>query len=381
MKTDQTAFSPLISIITPSYNSGPFLPQAIESVIAQNYPQVEHLIIDGGSTDNTLTVLQRYQRHVTWLSEADNGQADALNKGFQRAQGEIIGWLNADDSYQPQAFWQVARYLQQHPEVSLVYGHFNFIDERDHIFYTHRVPTFSLEKLLYGNIIPNASMFFRREILAELGGVNLTLHYVMDWEFVWRIAQRYQVQRFPAIWGNFRIMPGTKSVEHTDHFWPEIIPTLEIVSQIAALQPHRDSALFWAYVLAALEFARADNLNATQQYWQQAIKYYQQSPYKVSNLIRADSIAFALAETALRPWHRGFREHPHAAMTLANLQQCLGNSPFEQQLTTQLTHYQQPHLCDNLGELRFNLYSLLGNDLLLRLRSLKNRLGIAWDGV
>jgi glycosyltransferase involved in cell wall biosynthesis len=279
---------PLISIITPSYNSGQFLPQAIESVLAQNYPQVEHLIIDGGSTDNTLTVLQQYQRHVTWLSEADNGQADALNKGFQRAQGEIIGWLNADDSYQPQAFWQATRYLQQHPEVSLVYGHFNFINEHDQIFYTHRVPAFSLEKLLYGNIIPNASMFFRREILAELDGVQLKLHYVMDWEFVWRIAQRYQVQRFPAIWGNFRIMPGTKSVEHTDRFWPEIIPTLETVSQIPTLQPHRDSALFWANLLAALEFARVDNLNATQQYWQQAMRYNEQSPYKVSNLIRAD---------------------------------------------------------------------------------------------
>ena len=109
---------PLVSIITPSFNSGDFLEEAVRSVIAQDYSPLEHIIVDGGSTDETLEILQRYNsKPVTWVSEPDEGQADAINKGFRRAQGEIIGWLNADDTYQPGAIRSAVAYLQAHPEV------------------------------------------------------------------------------------------------------------------------------------------------------------------------------------------------------------------------------------------------------------------------
>jgi glycosyltransferase involved in cell wall biosynthesis len=375
--------TPLVSIITPSFNSGDYLDQAIESVINQKYPNLEHLIIDGGSTDNTLDILRQHASHVTWVSEPDDGQADALNKGFQRAKGEVIGWLNADDSYQPNAIQQAVRYLQQQPEISLVYGHFNFIDQHNRITYTHKVAKFSKEGLLYGNIIPNAGMFFRRQIIEELGGVNPQLHYVMDWEFVLRVALRYRIRQVPAVWGNFRIVAGTKSVEHTDRFWPEIIPVLdEISNQVADFKSHRQRALFFAHLLGAIEFARHDRLSQTKAYWETALSFQNPSQTKINHL------AFAIAETATRPWHTGFRQYPEATLTIERFINCLGSSSFEQQLINKLNIYHEvlvyPSITQNLraikelggSVIRFIFYNSIGNRSTLAIRRLKNQLMI-----
>jgi glycosyltransferase involved in cell wall biosynthesis len=207
-----------------------FLPEAIASVQAQDIRNLEYLVADGGSTDGTVHLLQGYNGHLKWWSRPDGGAADALATAFRSARGEILGWLNADDTYQPQAISGAVNYLQAHPSVSLVYGGFNFIDEKGHVVHTHYPPSFALEKLLYSDIIPNAGMFFRRQIITEIGGINPHLHYVLDWEFVLRIALRYQVAQVSAIWGNFRITSGTKSVEKCDRFWPEIIPILQEIT-------------------------------------------------------------------------------------------------------------------------------------------------------
>ncbi len=125
---------PSISIVTPSFNQGAFISEALQSVKNQNYGDVEHLVIDGASQDQTTSILRRHSEmecwhHLHWISEPDRGQSDALNKGFARAQGEIVGWLNSDDRYRPGCFEHVARAFELHPEVDIVYGDYRLIDE------------------------------------------------------------------------------------------------------------------------------------------------------------------------------------------------------------------------------------------------------------
>ena len=327
---------PLVSIITPSYNSADYIEMAIASVLAQDYPNIEHIVIDGGSTDPTLKILKKYDHKLNWVSEPDEGQADALNKGFQQAKGDFIGWLNADDTYQAGAVSAAINFLQAHPTVSLVYGGFNFIDENGDVIQTHYPPPFSLEKLLYSNIIPNAGMFFRRQIIIKSGGVRPELHYTLDWEFVLRMAQRYQVAQVPAIWGNFRITTGTKSVEKSDHFWPEIIPILQKSTSGPdnQLQAYQADALFWAYLLGAVEFARTDQVAAAKTYLAQAFNKKSPTTDETADFV------FPIVETATRPWHQAFREYPEARQTIARFTACLGDSPVEQALRAYLNLYQ-----------------------------------------
>lgn len=310
---------PLVTIVTPSFNSADYLEAAIASLQAQNYPRIEHIVIDGQSTDGTPDILRQHQPAVVWLSEPDNGQADALNKGFRLAQGEIIGWLNADDTYQAGALDAAVDFLHRRPEIDLVYGNLNFIDEYGHIICTHASPSFSIEKLLYAAIIPQSSMFFRRHILDDLGGVNPALHYVLDWEFTFRVARRYNVAHVPQSWGNFRIVDGTKSVGQQARFWPEIIPVLQqtIADDAARFTRWGNDALFMAHLLAALEFARSDAVSSAQKYVSRAFELLP-TPDRHPAVL-----ASGLYRAAMFPWHSAFRRHPLAEQALDNLSQCL----------------------------------------------------------
>lgn len=327
---------PLVSIVTPSFNSGDFLEQAILSVTNQDYNHIEHIVMDGGSTDQTLEILRRYGAPVVWTSEADEGQADAINKGFRQAQGEIIGWLNADDMYQPAAIGSAVAYLQAHPDVDLVYGGYHFIDARNQIIDTHIAPEFALERLLYGDaIIPQTSMFFRRHILEETGGVDAGLHYVMDWEFTFRIARVYNVARVAEAWGNFRIVEGTKSVQQPEKFWPEIIAVLQKVIQEEPdrFKPWTTDALFKTHLLAALEFARAGQVAAMQSYAERAFGLNAQPCNHPAVL------ASGLYQAAVYPWHSAFRTHPQAQQALDNLSTALTGSPAQRRVLGYLYLY------------------------------------------
>jgi glycosyltransferase involved in cell wall biosynthesis len=221
---------PLVSIVTPAYNAMPFILETIESVQCQDYPAIEHIIMDGGSTDGTQEILAK-NPCLTWRSEPDKGQSEALNKGFRMARGEIIGWLNADDTYQPGAVSYAVEYLQTHPDVDLVYSDVQVIDEHNQPVRLAKAEPFTFERLLVTNIVKQPTVFMRKRVLDALGGVKENLHYVMDYEFWLRAGASFNLHYLPGITlANFRYCIGTKSHERPTDFlleWMEVLTDFE----------------------------------------------------------------------------------------------------------------------------------------------------------
>jgi glycosyltransferase involved in cell wall biosynthesis len=197
---------PKLSIVTPSHNQGQFLEDAIQAVLKQDHPTFEHIIIDNCSTDSTIEILQKYQ-HLKWISEPDEGQSDALNKGFRMASGDIIGWLNADDLYLPNCFHTIASFLGRHPDVDIVYGDYRWIDQSGLPIALRRELDFDLFMLKYLHIlyIPTTSTFFKRKILEENNFIDITYHYAMDYEFFLRLALKgYKFAHLKAFVADYR---------------------------------------------------------------------------------------------------------------------------------------------------------------------------------
>lgn len=212
---------PLVSIVTPSWNSARFIEETILSVCRQDYPCVEHIVIDGGSTDETISILRKYSS-VKWISERDKGQSDALNKGFAMAAGEIVGWLNADDTYEPGAISTAVHFLLTHRGTNLVYSNCNVIDEHGNIKYTECPEDFQLARQVIRNLIPQPTVFMRREFIQKLEGVDVSLHYVMDYDLWLRAGIIGGIQKIPEVaLANFRICSGSKTSEKPEQFFLE----------------------------------------------------------------------------------------------------------------------------------------------------------------
>ena len=162
---------PLVSIITPSRNQAPFLEATIQSVLAQDYPEIEYLVIDGDSTDGSLDIIKRYQKRLAyWVSEPDLGQTDAINKGFAHANGEIFAWLNSDDLLLPGAITEAVDFLVKHPETGMVYGDADFIDETGRVIGSFPARQTDYRRLRQGYVhIPQQSAFFQGRFM-EAGG-------------------------------------------------------------------------------------------------------------------------------------------------------------------------------------------------------------------
>ena len=183
---------PLVSIVTPSYNQGVFIEDTILSVKNQDYPRVEHIVVDGGSTDKTLSILKKYEHeyNLFWVSEVDNGQSDAVNKGFEKASGEIIGWVNSDDLYfDRQVFEDIVRLFEKWGEVDVIYGDLAVIDENN-LFkrVRHTIPWFSYDRLLVHDFINQPSTFFRRKIIDNYK-LDEDIDLPMDYDFWIKIAK------------------------------------------------------------------------------------------------------------------------------------------------------------------------------------------------
>ncbi len=185
-------FWPKVSIITPSYNQGQFLEETILSVLNQDYPNTEYIIIDGDSTDNSVDIIKKYESRLAyWVSESDKGQSDAINKGFSRATGQILSWLNSDDLLLPGAVSVVVSFFQEHPNIGCVIGDQEVIDAGEKYLCTVKNIPFNFRRTLYGGaMIPQPSAFFTRDALHVTGDLDIGLHYNMDYEFFLRMASR-----------------------------------------------------------------------------------------------------------------------------------------------------------------------------------------------
>jgi glycosyltransferase involved in cell wall biosynthesis len=211
---------PLVSIVTPSLNQGRFIESTIRSVLEQDYPRLEHIVVDGGSTDETLAVLRRYQ-HLRWISERDGGQSEALNKGFALAEGEILGWLNADDIYLPGA---IAAAVQEMRDTgcALVYGGWTQLDEAGNVF-REISPTpwdYGLQ-LEARNGVSQPGTLFTREALESVGGIDNSYRYAMDYDLWLRIGMRFGARHVDQVWGVQRLHDDAKTTRHFNEFWPE----------------------------------------------------------------------------------------------------------------------------------------------------------------
>jgi glycosyltransferase involved in cell wall biosynthesis len=199
---------PVVSIVTPSFEQGRFLDKTIHSVLAQGYPTLEYIVQDGGSSDETMEVLRRYEPMLTrWVSEPDHGQADAVNRGFEGSTGEIMAWLNSDDLLLPGAVAYVARYFAEHPDVDVVYGNRLMIDEDDRQIGAWILPAHDDKVLTYADYVPQETLFWRRRIWDLVGGsVAPTFAYALDWDLLLRFqAAGATMVRLPRFLGAFRV--------------------------------------------------------------------------------------------------------------------------------------------------------------------------------
>ena len=183
---------PTVSIVTPSFNQARFLEAAIQSALSQDYPRIEYIIVDGGSTDGSLDIIQKYaDRLAWWVSEKDRGQTDAINKGFARASGQIFAWINSDDTYEPRAVGQAVRFLLDHPEVGMVYADCNYINEQGRVIGKFPAAQTDLPRLRRGYVhIPQQTMFFRAELWKQVGPLDPSFYFAMDYDLWTRIAAR-----------------------------------------------------------------------------------------------------------------------------------------------------------------------------------------------
>jgi glycosyltransferase involved in cell wall biosynthesis len=225
-----------VSIVTPSFNQGRYIERTIQSILNQDYANLEYIVVDGGSSDNTIDILKKYEARLTWISEKDRGQADAINKGFHMAKGEILAWLNSDDTYLPGAVHHAVRYLAAHPEVGMLYGEGYHIDADGELIERYYTEPFNYQRLSEVCFICQPTVFLRAEVIDAVGPLDVTLDYCMDYEYWMRIAKRFRIGYLPTYLANSRLHVDTKTLSKRVEVHQE---TLQVVKRHYGQVPMR----------------------------------------------------------------------------------------------------------------------------------------------
>ena len=250
---------PRISIVTPSYNQGQFIEETIRSVLLQGYPNLEYIIIDGGSTDNTIEVLKKYQQYIAyWVSEPDRGQSHALNKGFHRVTGQLIGWQNSDDYYDSGTFSKVLETSLISPSVDIIYGCTNNINETGEFIRKYPVSHFDIHEMIPYLNMCNQSMFFRKKIFEEGNFIDENFCHAMDLEFLIRLAlKNYKFYFDPAILGHYREHENSKGSTQNNIALKDCLIIYKYIYRYPKVQDSlKDKALLSIYGVCLESFRR-----------------------------------------------------------------------------------------------------------------------------
>ncbi len=222
----------LVSIITPSYNQAKYLEQTIQSVLRQDYPRIEYIVMDGASSDGSVEIIKKYAGQLTyWESQQDLGQADAINKGFARATGDIVAWLNSDDYYLPGIISKAVQVFEENPDVVLIYGNMLAVDENGATFNTLTYRPLTFEDLLCFHIIGQPAVFMRRSALQKTKGLDPTFHFLLD-HLLWiQIAKQGKILHVDQTWSAARYHAEAKNVARAAEFGREAFRILETIAQ------------------------------------------------------------------------------------------------------------------------------------------------------
>jgi glycosyltransferase involved in cell wall biosynthesis len=216
----------MLSVITPARNMARYLPHTLDSVAALGTTH-EHIVIDGASEDGTVELLEgREDPHLTWISEPDGGQTEAVNKGLRRAQGDLLAWVNADDAYIPGALDRALEHLERNPEVGAIFGAVNYVDEHGEVFRTLVPPKWSWRKYLYfGAFVTTPTIVWRRELLEQAPLLNERYADAADYDFYLRLLRGARVDRIDEPYLNFRYHPTSKT---TTDVWVQLNEAMQI---------------------------------------------------------------------------------------------------------------------------------------------------------